>query len=100
MIAKCQRSLETTEPTGPQLMIYNRTREWVWVGPIPPDWNAQFGPTTADEDNRFFAEVKWGEQWGKGPPLFVRKVPEQNWPYRGDVWLTPPVSEPEGNDRG
>ena len=87
MIAKCQRSLETTEPEGTQLLIYNRTREWVWTGAITEEWNALFGPTLAAKDNRFFAEVQW--QDGRTPPRFVCKVPEQNWPQRtGDVWIT------------
>jgi hypothetical protein len=78
VIAKCQRSLETTE-AAPQLLIYNRARDWMWQGDIPPDWNARFGKTTSPDDNRFFAEVKWGAQYGEGPPMFVRRLPEQHW---------------------
>lgn len=77
MIAKCQRSLETTELDGPQLLIYNRARDWMWQGAISEEWMALFGPTLAPHDNRFFAEVRWND--GREPPTFVRKLPEQNW---------------------
>jgi hypothetical protein len=76
LIAKCQRSLETIEPTGPQLLIYNRTRDWMWQGPITQEWNDLFGPTLAPHDNRFFAEVRWNDS---GPPTIVRRLHEQGW---------------------
>jgi hypothetical protein len=77
MIAKCQRSLSTNEPDGPQLLIYNHARDLMWMGAIPDEWNDLFGPTIAPWDNRFFAEVRWADL--VRPPLFVRKLPEQDW---------------------
>ncbi len=77
MIVKCQRSLETTEPSGPQILFYNEARDWYLQCPITDEWAKLFGKTLSQEDNRFFAEVKWPSR--HLPPTFVRKLPEQHW---------------------
>lgn len=78
MIVKCQRSLVTTELSGgPQLLLYDRTYEWIMQCSMPPDWDARFGPTTSLEDNRFFAEVRWTDRYKA--PVFLRRLPEQFW---------------------
>lgn len=80
MIVKCQRSLVTTEPDA-QLLVYNEDRSRMWRGPINAEWDARFGATTAPDDNRFFAEVRWLDVWlNMDPPsIFVRRLPEQGW---------------------
>jgi hypothetical protein len=77
VIVKVQRSLETNELTGPQLLIYNRARDWMLQCPLTLEWNAWFGPTTSPHDNRFFARVTWLDR--RRLPLFVRRVQEQGW---------------------
>ena len=74
MIVKCQRSLMTTLG-APQMMFYNRTRSWQWMGDLTSEWNKQFGPTMSPEDNRFFAEVIWPNK--REMPEFVKRLPEQ-----------------------
>lgn len=76
MIVKCQRSLETTEFV-PQLLFYNRARDWMLQCDLTEEWNKYFGPPTSPDDNRFFAEVRWPTRIE--PPQFVRRLPEQGW---------------------
>jgi hypothetical protein len=76
VIVKCQRSLETTE-AAPQLLFYNRARDWLLQCDLTDEWNQHFGATTAPDDNRFFAEVRWPNR--RTPPEFVRRLPEQHW---------------------
>ena len=76
MIVKCQRSLETTEFV-PQLLFYNRARDWMLQCDLTEEWNQLFGKTTSPDDNRFFAEVRWPTRIE--PPQFVRRLPEQHW---------------------
>ena len=75
MIVKCQRSLETTE-AAPQLLFYNRARDWMLQCDLTADWNKHFGPTTSPDDNRFFAKVRWLDR--SRPPEFVHRLKEQN----------------------
>jgi hypothetical protein len=76
VIVKCQRSIETTE-AAPQLLIYNRARDWMLQCDLTEDWNKHFGPTTSPDDNRFFAEVKRAQR--SRAPQFVRRLREQSW---------------------
>lgn len=81
MIVKCQRSITTSEDR-PQMLFYNRARDWMWQGDLTAEWEEQFGspPKTLGEmmrSERFFAEVRWRER--HQPPEFVRRLPEQNW---------------------
>ena len=71
MIVKCQRSLETTE-NSPQMLFYNRARDWECQYPSTPEWDKRF----QDWGPRFFAEVRWADA---APPEFVRLKPEQHW---------------------
>ena len=76
MIVKCQRSIVTTE-AAPQLLFYNRARDWMLQCDLTEEWNARFGHTISPDDNRFFAEVRWPVR--AEPPQFVRRLPEQHW---------------------
>lgn len=76
MIVKCQRSVATNEPV-PQLLFYNRARDWMLKCNLTKEWNEHFGPTLSPDDSRFFAEVRWPVR--AQPPIFVRRLPEQHW---------------------
>jgi hypothetical protein len=81
VIVKCQRSITTTEDV-PQMLFYNRARDWVWQGDLTAEWDGQFGPSPKTigeqmKSERFFAEVRWRDR--HQPPEFVRRVGEQNW---------------------
>ena len=76
MIVKCQRSVFTTM-SGPQLMFYNKARDWFLQCDATEDWLKHFGPTTSPADSRFFAEVRWPVR--AEPPIFVKRLPEQHW---------------------
>ena len=81
MIVKCQRSVTTSEAV-PQMLFYNRARDWEWQGNLTPEWQEQFGPSPGTlgemmRSERFFAEVRWRHR--HLPPEFVKRLPEQHW---------------------
>lgn len=74
MIVKCQRSLSTEEPV-PQLLVYNRNRQFQWMGPLTDEWSKRFG--RSPEGAKFYADVEWKDK--SKPPRYLRRVRQQKW---------------------